>query len=90
MAEIINFEDVVKQAPQGPKFDPTKKYTWSPETNFTISGHEFGLLLNTLRSITSTKEAQTIILAHEAGNALEKTLASGVESGIIVEIPENK
>ena len=90
MAEIINFEDVVKQTPQGPKFDPSKKYTWSPETNFTITGHEFGLLLNTLRSITSTKEAQTIILAHEAGDALEKTLASGVESGIIVELPENK
>ena len=90
MAEIINFEDVAKQAPQGPKFDPSKKYTWSPETNFTITGHEFGLLLNTLRSITSTKEAQTIILAHEAGDALEKTLATGVETGIIVEIPENK
>ena len=90
MAEIINFEDVVKQTAQGPKFDPTKKYAWSPETNFTISGNDFGLLLNTLRSITSTKEAQTIILAHEAGDVLEKTLASGVESGIIVEIPENK
>ena len=90
MAEIINFEDVVKQPTEGPKFDPKKKYTWSPETVFTINGHEFGLLLNTLRSITSTKEAQTIILAHEAGDALEKTLASGVESGIIVEIPENK
>ena len=75
---------------QGPKFDPSKKYTWSPETNFTITGHEFGLLLNTLRSITSTKEAQTIILAHEAGDALEKTLASGVESGIIVESPEQQ
>jgi hypothetical protein len=90
MAEIINFEDVAKQAPQGPKFDPSKKYTWSPETNFTITGHEFGLLLNTLRSITSTKEAQTIILAHEAGDVLEKTLAHGVESGIIIELPENK
>jgi hypothetical protein len=90
MAEIINFEDVVKQEPQGPKFDPSKKYTWSPETNFTITGHEFGLLLNTLRSITSTKEAQTIILAHEAGDVLEKTLAHGVETGIIIELPENK
>jgi hypothetical protein len=46
--------------------------------------------LNTLRSITSTKEAQTIILAHEAGDALEKTLSSAVETGIVVELPENK
>ena len=88
MAEIINFEDVANQAPQGPKFDPKKKYTWSPETVFTINGHEFGLLLNTLRSITSTKEAQTILLAHEAGDVLEKTLAHGVETGKIVEVPQ--
>jgi hypothetical protein len=48
------------------------------------------LLLNTLRAITSTKEAQTVILAQQAGDVLEKTLASGVESGIIVEIPEQQ
>ena len=89
MGEIINFEDVVKQQPQGPKFDPTKKYAWSPDTTFTISGNDFGLLLNTLRSITSTKEAQTILLAHEAGDVLEKTLAHGVETGKIVEVPQN-
>jgi len=84
MAEIINFEEVKET----PKFDPTKKYAWSPETTFTISGNDFGLLLNTLRSITSTKEAQTILLAHEAGDVLEKTLANGVETGKIVEVPE--
>lgn len=84
MAEIINFEETKET----PKFDPTKKYAWSPETNFTISGNDFGLLLNTLRSITSTKEAQTILLAHEAGDVLEKTLAHGVETGKIVEVPQ--
>ena len=88
MAEIINFEDVAKQAPQGPKFDPTKKYTWAQDTTFTISGGEFGLLLNTLRAITSTKEAQTIILAVEAGDVLEKVLSNGVETGTVVEIPQ--
>ena len=86
MAEVINFEDVK----QTPKFDPTKKYTWSPDAQFAINGHEFGLLLNTLRAITSTKEAQTILLAHDAGDVLEKTLAGGVEAGIVVELPENK
>ena len=88
MAEIINFEDVAKQAPQGPKFDPAKKYTWAQDTVFTISGGEFGLLLNTLRAITSTKEAQTIILAVEAGDVLEKVLSNGVETGTVVEIPQ--
>lgn len=88
MAEIINLEGAQESTSQTPKFDPAKKYTWAQDTAFTISGGEFGLLLNTLRAITSTKEAQTVILAQQAGDVLEKTLASGVESGIIVEIPQ--
>jgi len=88
MAEIINLNGAQESAPQGPKFDPKKKYTWAQDTAFTISGGEFGLLLNTLRAITSTKEAQTIILASEAGDVLEKALSNGVETGIVVEIPE--
>ena len=84
MAEIINFEDVK----QTPKFDPTKRYIWSPDVNFTLSGGDFGLLLNALRAITSTKEAQTILLAHDAGDVLEKTLANAVEAGVVVEAPE--
>jgi len=86
MSEVINFEDVK----QTPKFDPKKKYTWNQDASFTISGGDFGLLLNTLRAITGTKEAQTILLAHDAGDVLEKTLASAVETGIVVELPENK
>ena len=86
MAEIINFENVE----QGPKFDPSKKYTWSQDTKFTLSGNDFGMLLNTLRAVTGTKEAQTILLAHDAGDVLEKTLADAVEAGIVVEVPENK
>lgn len=87
MAEIINFEDVVKQEL---KFDPNKKYTWNQEATFTLSGGDFGLLLNTLRAIINTKEAQTILLAKQAGDVLEETLASGVKSGVVVELLENK
>ena len=88
MAEIINLNGVPELNSQTSKFDPAKKYTWAHDTAFTISGSEFGLLLNTLRAITSTKEAQTIILAVEAGDVLEKTLANAVETGIVVEIPQ--
>lgn len=84
MAEVINFEDV-KQAP---KFDPRKKYIWSQDVNFTLSGSDFGLLLNALRAITSTKEAQTILRAAEAGDVLENVLAHAVETGVVVEAPE--
>lgn len=88
MAEIINFEDVANQAPQGPKFDPTKKYTWSQDESFALTGGEFGLLLNALRAIISTKEAQTILLASKAADVIEGVLAQGVEKGFVKEITE--
>lgn len=86
MAEVINFEEVK----QSPKFDPNKKYTWNTDAKFVLSGGEFGMLLNTLRAIVNTKEAQTILLAKQAGDVLEDTLAAAVEAGMVVEIPENK
>ena len=90
MAEIINFEDVAKQEPQGPKFDPNKKYTWSMDSKFVLDGGDFGMLLNAMRAVINTKEAQTILLAKQAGDVLEEALAAGVETGIVVELPENK
>ena len=90
MAEIINFEDVAKQEPQGPKFDPNKKYTWNMDAKFVLDGGDFGMLLNAMRAVINTKEAQTILLAKQAGDVLEETLAAGVETGIVVELPENK
>lgn len=87
MAEVINMQE---QQSQGPKFDPKKKYTWSPDTQFPLSGGEFGLLLNALRAVTSTKEAQTVLLAADAGDVLENILSTAVEKGIVVEVTENK
>jgi hypothetical protein len=89
--EIKEFAPVVDmpQASQPvAKFDPTKKYIWSSDVNFTLSGSDFGLLLNALRSITSTKEAQTILRAAEAGDVLENILAHAVETGVVIEAPE--
>jgi hypothetical protein len=85
MAEIIDFN-----GGKAPKFDPNKKYTWAQDASFTLNGGEFGLLLNTLRSIISTKEAQTILLAKQAGDVLEEKLAAAVEAGAVVEVVENK
>jgi hypothetical protein len=69
-------------------YDPNKKYTWTPEDQFTISGSEFGLILNTLRAVLNTPEAARILLANEANNVIEATLAKAVEAGIVVEAPE--
>jgi len=92
MAEIINFDEVQQQEPQQqtPKFDPTKKYTWEKNSQFVLDGEQFGMLLNALRAVVNTKEAQTILLAKQAGDVLEDTLAVAVEVGIVIEVPENK
>jgi hypothetical protein len=85
MAEIIDL-----QQQQGPKFDPNKKYTWDMNAKFVLDGGDFGMLLNAMRAVINTKEAQTILLAKQAGDVLEETLAAAVETGVVVEVPENK
>lgn len=82
MAEVINFNEA-------PKFDPNKKYTWEYNTQFVLDGKDFGILLNTLRAVINTKEAQTILLAKQAGDVLEEKLAAAVEAGNVVELKEN-
>ena len=86
MAEIIDLQE----QQQAPKFDPNKKYTWGTDAKFVLDGGDFGMLLNTLRAIVNTKEAQTILLAKQAGDVLEDTLSAAVEAGVVVELPENK
>jgi hypothetical protein len=69
-------------------YDPNKKYTWTPEDSFTLSGGEFGVILNTLRAILSTPEASKILLANQANTIIEATLAKAVEEGVVKEAPE--
>jgi hypothetical protein len=76
--------------PSTPKFDPNKKYTWNMDAKFVLDGGDFGMLLNAMRAVINTKEAQTILLAKQAGDVLEETLAAAVETGVVVELPENK
>jgi hypothetical protein len=71
-----------------PTFDPTKRYTWGPQDQFTLSGDQFGLILNALRGIITTPEASRILLAAEAANAIDGVMAKAVEDGIVKEAPE--
>ena len=71
-------------------YDPSKKYTWTPDDQFTLSGSEFGLILNALRAVISTPEAARILLAREANEAVEQALASAVEADIVKEVPEQQ
>lgn len=67
-------------------YDPNKKYTWTPNDQFTINGSEFGLILNSLRATISTAEAARILLANEANQAVEGVLARAVEADIVKEV----
>lgn len=85
MSEEIKEVEVANEAPT---YDPSKKYTWSTEHQFTISGGEFGVILNALRAVTNTPEAHAIFLADRAVGAVEGILARGVEAGIVKEVEE--
>jgi len=84
MMEIV--KDDEPQAVLLPEFDPSKKYRWTPDTKFVLEGAEFATLLNAMRAILSTEEAQTILAAQRASDELEKLLKDAVEDGRAVEI----
>jgi hypothetical protein len=82
--------EVVKDQDQKPTYDPNKKYKWTPEDPFILSGNEFGVLLNALRAIISTPEAQRILLADRANEIVENTLARAVEAGVVKEAEDQE
>lgn len=73
-----------------PSYDPNKRYNWTPEDQFVLSGGEFGVVLNALRAILNTEEAAKILIANQANNVVEGALAKAVEAGIVVEAPEEQ
>ena len=72
------------------KYDPNKKYVWTPEDKFELSGGEFGAVLNTLRAILTSPEASRILLANQTNTLVEEILAKYVESGVVKEAPEQQ
>lgn len=70
------------------KYDPSKRYTWDNDEKITISGRDFGLMLNAFRTILNTEEAARILLASEANRAIENVIAEYVEKDVIKEAKE--
>jgi hypothetical protein len=68
------------------QYDPAKRYTWTPEDTFEISGQDFGLILNTVRSYLSSEEAARFQLMMKANEVIEKLMIAGVEADIIKEV----
>jgi hypothetical protein len=87
----INPENVVEEQPKPvATYDPNKNYNWQPNSIFMFTGEEFGLMLNSLRSILNTPEARRVLVADKASQALESALARAVEMGMAKEIEDKR
>jgi hypothetical protein len=80
-------EEIKEFAPVTPKYDKTKRYTWSPDEEFKLTGSEFAVVINSLRATLNTEAAANILLADKASNIIEDVLARAVEDGKVVEAP---
>ena len=69
-------------------YNPNSKYTWTPEDTFTLTGQEFGLILNTVRAYLSSEEAARFQLMIQTNQVIEKLMIEGVESDVIKEVLE--
>ena len=68
------------------QYDPAKRYTWTPEDSFTLTGQQFGLILNTVRAYLSSEEAARFQLMMQANEVIEKLMIDGVENDTIKEV----
>jgi hypothetical protein len=75
----------MKPAEKSNVYDPSKQYVWDPAAIFTLTGKEFGLWLNTVRTKVSSKEAIELRMLLECNNIIEEIMARGVASGVIKE-----
>ena len=71
-------------------YDPQKKYTWGPEDQFTLTGNEFGLILNSIRAVLGTPEASRVMMAHEANGIIEQMVKRAVQAGVAKEVIEEQ
>lgn len=72
------------------QYDTNKRYTWTPEDTFTLTGAEFGLVLNTVRAYLASEEAARFQLMVQTNDAIEKVMSRAVEADIVKEVEEPK
>lgn len=66
-------------------YNPNKNYQWDSDTEFSFTGNEFGLILNTFRAILSTEQAMQILLIDRANSIIENKMNEYVKQGLIRE-----
>jgi len=67
-------------------YNPSSRYTWTPEDTFTLTGQQFGLILNTVRAYLSSEEAARFQLMMQANEVIEKLMIDGVENDTVKEV----
>ena len=72
------------------KYDPNKRYSWTPQDTFTLTGEQFGTILNAVRAVVGSPEAQRILAIVRANDVIEQMMVKAVEDGVVLEIPESK
>lgn len=81
----VKKEQQVVKAPVIPVYDPSKRYVWDKDAKFELTGEQFGMWLNSVRSKVSSREAGEYQMAFKASEAIEGIMANGVRAGVIVE-----
>jgi hypothetical protein len=71
-------------------YDANKRYTWTPEDTFTLTGAEFGLVLNTVRAYLASEEAARFQLMMQTNDAIERVMSRAVELDVVKEVEEPK
>jgi hypothetical protein len=71
-------------------YNPNSRYTWKPEDKFQITGQQFGLILNMVRSYLGTEEAGKFMLMQQTNDVIESIMKDGVKEGVIIEALEEE
>lgn len=68
------------------EYFPEKQYTWKADDKFELSGQDFGLIINTIKSLINTEEAKKYQLLFKVNELLENSVKESVENNIAQEI----
>lgn len=64
-------------------YNPSERYVWKPDEKIELSGEEFAIMVNAMRSVLNLPEAPAILLAHQANQAMDNVMERYVAAGVI-------
>ena len=70
------------------EYNPNARYIWTPEDKFELSGQEFGLILNMVRSYLASEDGARFQLMTQTNEVIEKIMKAAVEADVIKEVSD--